>query len=157
MEHDFDDLAPIEEPVKYKKRKFVLREASEAAAIKYRDARMRGSEIVGNAEGGGPITIRQGGGAAEVQWVLVGECLYEVNGDGSAKDRPVGAEVKSWSSLVVRKLFDRVFQISPGLSEAETKEVLLKRLADTQDKLNKLEAAEDAAKNLSAAGGGTSP
>ena len=156
MEHDFDDLAPIEEPVKYKKRKFVLREASEAAAIKYRDARMRGSEIVGTPDGGGPITIRQGGSAAEVQWVLVSECLYDVNGNGSVKDRPVGAEVKSWSSLVVRRLFDRVFEISPGLSEIETKDMLLKRLADTQEKLNKLATAEDAAKNLSSGGEGIS-
>ena len=69
---DFDDLAPVTVPVTLGKRKYLLREASEDAACKYRNASLAGAEI---SNVSGQVTVRRVGSMADVEPLLVSLCL----------------------------------------------------------------------------------
>jgi hypothetical protein len=104
----FDDLAPVEVSVKIGQLNCILREASEDAACKYRNAslkaaRMQSGEIVGMD------------GLADSEPYLVSLCLFEIfeNGKGQKVERPVALSViRSWKAGIVKTLFERIRQIS---------------------------------------------
>jgi hypothetical protein len=142
---EWDDLEPIQVPVRVGQKRYVLREASEAAAATYRNAGLRSARM----NDGKVVGIE---GAADVQALLVSLCLFHfvAGKDGQQLPIPVSLEaVRSWPARVVLKLFERAKQIS-DLDETETREVLEKRLAETQEKLAALGHVngEGAAKNL---------
>lgn len=109
---DFDDLAPIQIPVRYAGVGYVLREASEGAARQYRNAVAKkrvfqGGELVGFTD------------PADVEVLLVSLCLCKTGKHGDvetdAKGNPitVSQEVLSlWPGKHIRKLFTRAKEIS---------------------------------------------
>jgi hypothetical protein len=126
----FEDLAPVEVPVRIGKKRYVLREASADAVIKYRNALTNGAVI--NPKTG---TVIQGDMAA-AEPIAVAACLYEV-WDENKDPRPVLlSEVLKWRNSIVAPLFNRLRSISPNL------------MADAAD--------EEKAKNEPSAGTGSS-
>jgi len=152
----FEDLAPIEVPVRMGGKRYVLVEASEDAACKYRNhttgcARFENGRMVGLS---GPI--------ADVEPLLVSLCLFELyDHQGETRRRPVTLnQVKGWPARVVRPLFERAKEIG-GLQEEDDPTALRRRIAADRQRLAALESgeaetAEGAAKNSPAATADTS-
>lgn len=139
-------------------RDYVLREASGAAAIRYRSQQ---AEAIRTNEEGTPVGFNRG--MIESEATLVGDCLYEVapvNGVPTVKGRPVGAgHVQTFPSHVLKTLYEKCREISnldPEDEESLAKqmEVLGKRIVEVR----KRKAAGDEAKNspaLTTAGSGS--
>lgn len=141
-EYDFDfdrqDLTPQQQTVRYGGKTYVLREASEGAAIAFRDRSARGLSFQDGK-------VARVDGIAEVQALLVSECLFKADADGqvlaNGQGQPVrGAtlqELKGWPSRFVRRLFDWVKAVSQ-LAEEETEESLARDIAALQGRLARL-------------------
>lgn len=116
----FDDVTPMEVPVRIGDRQYILREADEGAACAYRNA------IINSARTNDQGKVIGHDGLADVEPLLVSLCLYRANGEGKmaltkegAPDRSylLGmAGVKALPSRVVKPLFERAKQIS-GLDD----------------------------------------
>lgn len=129
MDFTGPDLEPIVIPVmilrknpedgKYRSVQHVLKEASEDASVKWRNAAMRHARY----EDGQIKTV---GNVADCEPVLVSYCLFEVLPDGTHKPVPE-KEVRDLPSRIVTKLFDRARKIS-GLDDDDTEESLVKRI-----------------------------
>ena len=103
----FDSFALHEEPVFLGDKKFVLREASSGAATRYRNALL---DCATMGPEGKPSKLS---GMASVEPLLVSLCLFEEDG----KPVPL-AEIERWPSKIVKRLFNRVKDVS-DLDEAE--------------------------------------
>lgn len=106
-----DDLAPVEVLIKDKdgKVKYILREASADAAVKYRNATIRGSVI----DTANKKVVA--GENANAEAIAVAACLFEM-WDPNKPARPVLlTTVLGWKNSFVKQLFDRLVAISPGL------------------------------------------
>lgn len=143
-----EDLEPIRISVTIGKKKYVLREASEDAACKYRNAstncaRMDNGRVTGIS---GPI--------ADVEPILVSLCLFEVyEHQREQKERPVTLQqVRSWPARNVKPLFDRIIEIS-GLREEEDVEALERRIETDRERLASLRNRSSAAAGRSGAEG----
>ncbi len=112
---DFSSLRPVELPVKYGGRSYILRDASADAGCRYKDAMLRASTTKTGADG--KIEVVSMDRMHETEIVLVAGCLFD-------EDRnPVPeVELRTWPYGVVSKLFDRAKAISPGLSDADAGE-----------------------------------
>jgi hypothetical protein len=154
----FSTLDPIKVPVRIDGKPYVIREASEAVAVRYKDlcmaaARMNDGKVSGVV------------GLAESEPVLVQGCLFELlplRGDPSdLVERPVSmAFVRALPHKVVKPLFERAQKIS-DLEERDTVETLRKKIKRDTERLNKLlesraEAEEDSSKNSPGSTGPTS-
>lgn len=144
---DFDDLAPIEIPVRIAGVAYILREASEAAACKWRNHQLKATRMAD-----GKVTGMDG--MADAEPLLVSLCLCQTNPDGTLKLDPQRnpanvplALVLSWPARIVKPLFEKAKEIS-DLTEKETADALEKRLLETREKLDKLRAGENREKNL---------
>ena len=127
------DLEPRQESLTIAGKAYILREASEGAACKYRNkamaaARMADGKLVGMD------------GAADVEPLLVSLCLWEVTDKG---ERPVSlATVMGWPARVVKPLFARAKAMSAlDEEEQETRETLEEKMAALQGKLALLDEA----------------
>ncbi len=109
-----EDLSPIEVPIRIgDKVKYILREASADAGIKYRNAVSRGTVIHTDTK-----TIESGGENANADAVAVAACLFEVLGEG--KVRPVIlSQVLAFKDSMLSKLFDKLKEISPNLVQSD--------------------------------------
>lgn len=88
FQFDFRDMAPQEAKVALPGGKFyLLREASGGAVAKWRNVQLQNVTI---GENGKPKSL---GNMADLEAVLLGECLYEMSEDGTVANRPVGADV----------------------------------------------------------------
>lgn len=119
----FEDLEPVEVPVSIRGRKYLLREADGAAAVKYRNANTRGARMDKDAK---IVTL---GEIAEAEPVLVAACLCPLDGTGKVRYDPAGNPVTATVQLVltfraatIRELFRKVKEISPGLDETDKAE-----------------------------------
>jgi hypothetical protein len=125
---DFDDLAPIEVafnlPPAYGGR-YVLREASGSAAIKWRSCQMKGLTL---DKATNQMTFGQSG-IAESEAVLLSECLYHADKQGKVKTLNNGDYdprqlvsqklIQSWPNRIMKRMYDELMRISPSLKEAE--------------------------------------
>lgn len=128
----FDDLQPIEIPVRIAGKQYVLREASTDAATKYRNAVLKSTRL---DRDGHAMSLD---GSADVEPLLVSMCLFEVNDKGETLNRPVNVSVvKTFPSKVTKELYDRVRAIS-GLGAEDTEEELEKEIKDLQERLEEL-------------------
>ena len=141
--HFDDDLAPIEVQVTIKNEPYVLREASAGAAIAYANARMRAAKMNDGKLSGFD-------GMFDADAVLLSLCLHPVDkgtqrvkldANGNPFSTPIQT-IKGWLNRVYKPLFDKVKEISPGLEEKETRDVLRKQLENIQKKLDDLEKKE---------------
>jgi hypothetical protein len=145
-ELNFDSLEPIEVSVSIRGKKYVLCEATSEAAIRYRDGMMRSTKL--NADGK-PASID---GLCATEPTLVKDCLYELlDPKDFTKRKPVTIEfVRGLLYQVQKKLYEKVKEISPGLSD-NTKESLTKERENIDKKLAILQATEDSSKNMHSA------
>ncbi len=120
---DFSSLRPVELPVKYGGRSYILRDASADAGCRYKDAMLRASTTKTGADG--KIEVVSMDRMHETEIVLVAGCLFLV-ADDKAEFHPPNpvpeVELRTWPYGVVSKLFDRAKAISPGLSDADAGE-----------------------------------
>ncbi len=131
----FTDLSPIEIPATIGDKSYVLREATGNVACRYRNALLACTQL---GPEGKPSKIT---GMADVEPLLVSLCMFE---DGT---KPVPqATVRAWPNRIVKSLFDRVKEIS-DLDEDDSLEGLKKERQTLDERIAKLEAAEDKAKN----------
>lgn len=155
---DYDSLEPIEIPVFYKKKTYILREVSEGGYGDYQNAIFKSFRV---NEAGRPIP---GEGMSESDTLLVSKCLYQADEQGhlrvSANGDPdprwlVGlAVLKSWPRRVVKDLYQQVRTIS-GMDERRSPEEIKKELLKLQRDYDELagtngkpSAADEPAKNL---------
>lgn len=147
-EFDFSDLTVFEQPVTMPDgRKFVLREATEEAALAYRYASLRGMEMVVDDDSGDRTTRRMEA-IAEVEPLLVQLCLW----DGDRRN-PTLDYVKGQPSRVVKALFTKVKDVS-DLGETEDLPTLEKQLAKLNARIAKARGRDADPK---AVGSGTRP
>lgn len=133
---NFDDLAPKEIPASIGGKKYILRQASEGAAVAYRNAALKAAKMVD-----GKIVGMDG--VANAEPLLVSMCIHPLDHNtGKPRLLPSGdpaptplATVMSWLPHVVTKLFATIKEISPGLEEKEDQKTLEKRFEDTCEKL----------------------
>jgi hypothetical protein len=142
-EMNFDDLAPIEIPTSIGGKKYVLREASGGAAVRYRSASARCLRM-----NDGKLSAMEGIG--ELEPLLISMCLFEVTERGSVSmDTPQGRTlINSWPSRVHRALYEKAKEISPGLEEKETTETIQRRVQRDTKKLEELQKDGGPEKNL---------
>jgi hypothetical protein len=109
----FEDITPIEVPVTYGAKSYILKEAGEGAACRFRDAVLRAHRLKD-----GKLTGMEG--IPHVEPLLVSMCLYErVNGAKGQQSHDVLvslATINTWKPQFVSKLFKRAKEIS-GLNE----------------------------------------
>lgn len=126
----FDDVGLREVPVRLAGKHYVLREANAAAARAFRNCWLKGTKL---GPDGQPTEANS---IADAELVLIHHCLFDRSG------RPVPMNViQNWSSRVTKALYERALEISEGLRQKETQEVLEARLKDTEEKLNALRVA----------------
>lgn len=107
----FDDLTPIEIPVKLAGVSYTLREASAGAASKWRNFLLRSTKL---SKEGKPVSIE---GLADSEILLVSLCLFRAD-----TGKPVSTStVATWPSKIVKVLFEKSKQIS-GLDEKPDEE-----------------------------------
>jgi hypothetical protein len=147
---DFEDLTPLEETFKFRGRTYVLREPSEDAACRFKNASFRVSSFI---HGKSPDVKDP----ADICPVLVSLCLFEkVEGkDGAESEKPVSLPVvKGWPSRMVRPMFEKLKEWGRLLDEDETAEDLEKRIAKDQKRLQELrEEAERGGREKNSLGG----
>lgn len=133
---DFDSLTPMEVPVAYKGRTFLLLEADSEQATRWRSAvvaslRPHGEEMVPTAT------------TPDTELLLVSMCLVEVTSKGH---KPVSlGELRTWPNRAVKPLFLKAKKISSLDSEEKEPFGLaeLKALRDEVDRrIARLEEAE---------------
>lgn len=134
---DLGDLAPASRDVHFRNRageveRYVVREASTAAAVAYRNSNSRASRY----EDGKFVGLD---GLADSEPLLVGLCTFKVDDKGGASGAPVGHEaVMKWPDRVQRALYDIVKEISPRLTDVLTLESVDKQLTRLQERRREL-------------------
>lgn len=133
-----DDLEPIEIPFTYKGIEYVMVEASADAGVKYRNCAMRAAKMTD-----GKVVGLDG--AANVEPLLVSLCAFRVDGE---KRSPLTEEYvrKNFSNKLLKRLFDKVREISGELEEKETVTSLQKKIEALQVRLKEIQEKE--AQNL---------
>lgn len=112
----FEDLTPIEVPVKIEGKSYILREASGDAACKWRNAQLRAARM----ERGKLANI---GNLADCEPLLVSLCLFEVIDANRSITRNVPQQtIRNWPSRVQKALYDRALKISGLDTEVEDEE-----------------------------------
>jgi len=123
----FDSLEPIREDVEIGGKQYVLTEASEKAAIRWRNHAVRAAKM----RDGKVVAM---GDVAEMSVLLVQLCLTEKT---TGKMVPLGV-LESWPSRVVKALFERAKTIS-DLGEVEDAAAIRKQIVELEEKLEELE------------------
>lgn len=141
------DLAPQQLPVtlandpalKGKTRKCVLREASEDAACRYRNALLRATKL---GPDGKPASID---GMADADPILVHGCLFEeYEQGGETKYRPFTLkQVQDMPARVVQALCAKAKEMSKIDEGADTAESLDKQITSLQERRARLAAEEN--------------
>ncbi len=157
---DFDspDLAPRTMPVKYRGVEYELREATESAAIKYRDTFITRAKFNDEGKFSGVGAISEG------EALLVSMCLYEKLPNGQFKIGPDGRdiscrleEIKGWPAKVVKPLFNWVRKNSDLVEQPDTPEELEDQISKLQQRLVKVRRGEkDGPKGRPSTGADTS-
>jgi SpoU rRNA methylase family enzyme len=136
---DFADLMPQAVPLTLGGKRYVLREASAAAAARWRNAVLRSTKM----DNGKVVSVD---GLADAEPLLVSLCVFEVAADGVEKQVPLDT-VRSWRASVVKALFEKAKAISE-LDEKDTKESLQEKVDRLRERMAELDAdGGDAAKN----------
>ena len=105
LHFDESDLAPKEDTVSFGDRQYIIVEATEDAATKYRNCMMAATRIGAD---GKPVGTD---GIAQAEPLLVSLCMFEVY--DKDKRRPVLLrDVLKWPSQLVGKIFARIQEIS---------------------------------------------
>ena len=157
-ELDFNDLTPIEITIRFPEQfskkygcdpEYRLREPSEATSKKYQNFQLKGSVLQD-----GKVS-RALDGAADIEPVIVADCLFARNKKLPADaepvfDLPVSQHViERWPARVVGPLFERVKEIG-DLDGRDTPEKLERLIVRLQKRLDELRGRDPAKNELSA-------
>jgi hypothetical protein len=138
---DFNELETIEVPVKYKKKEYVLVEASGEAVVKYRNKMSKCAKL---SSGGKVAEVTD---LASVEPYLVSLCLFEIDGD---KRKPVSVQtVEKFENRVMKKLYETAKRISNIDEDEETKENLETKKKEIEERLEELANKDEETKNAS--------
>lgn len=151
LDFNSEDLTPHEETFTIGPRSFLIREADEAAIVKWRNSQVKASKL---DQATGRIII---GEVADSDPLLISLCLFEkTEKDGKETLSPVPLSViTKWPNRVTKKILDRIKEISE-LNEDDTEEGLTKRLAALSEKLLQLRTKRENLKNEQDGGKDTS-
>lgn len=150
---DFSSLAPREIPVVGPDgARYVLREASADAAIRYRELNLRARRLEDGK------LVGWTGEMVQSDVVLVAHCLYRTDAAGNRTGVTVPVElVRGWPDQVQAKLYDWVINNSPTLRPPATAAELEAEIARLRDRLAAVRAgAADGPKAPPASGAGSS-
>lgn len=137
---EFMDHEPQFWEFEYKKRKFVLREASTEAGVRFRNSLAKATKF----ENGKPVGAGEGAGESAV--ALLSGCLFEKTGED--KERPVPrVTFGAWPDRITQDLFTRALKMSGLDQEMETVDNLEKQIKDLQERLAKVKGAPEQEKN----------
>lgn len=124
---DFGDLEPLQVEVTYRKILYILREASVDAAMKYREAALRGVTINPTS---GKAERMDNSGLFDPEPVLVSRCLYVAGDNGKLVLDCLGnpdqsflvplSSILAWPYALQKKLQKTVHEMSPSLKETDT-------------------------------------
>lgn len=134
----FDSLEPVTVPaMRVGNVEYVLTEASEAAASRYRNFCTQ--QLRFGTDG----KLAALGNVADAQALLVSLCLWEIKEHNGAPQRlPVPLQtIQKWPSRVVGPLFEQAKRIS-GIDQ-ETEETIQKRIDADTAKLEELRASKN--------------
>lgn len=131
-EFDFTDLTPKTVPVKYAGKSYTLHEATETAAVQYRNAGIRAVKFSDEGKMSGVQ------GIASTEPLLVSLCLRDDKGNPVRLD-----DVLGWPARVVKPLYEWV-KANSGLNEddEDTTAKIDKEIARLTAKREKLVAGE---------------
>lgn len=123
---------------------YVLRAANGYAVTEYQNAKMAGMVVAGD---GSTATIHDR--MANVGPLLLSRCLWRpmTQPDGTTKEVPVSIKtIQGFPGRVQEALFERAKEISE-IDQPDTAEALQKQIASLQQRLEKLQAEKEPAKN----------
>lgn len=159
MHDDFSDLTPrISTPINIGGQWYVLREADMPTEDAYNAARLRGTRIISN-EDKGTKQFEGFGGLNDVPYILIGGCLFKINGPSDGKKFASGEEIvysqlnnetkqpvavgvaflraANWPSRLRKYLLSEARKISE-LDDKETVEELEREVARLQAKIERM-------------------
>lgn len=123
---------------------YILKEATEAAHIAYRDATMRSMRVAEDSKG---EKIASVAGGSEADTILIAYCLFRRSPDPGNPSFPPDATVpvefvKSLPRRITSKLYFKVRELSGMDEDQETKDFLTKRIEGDKKKLDALSKKE---------------
>jgi hypothetical protein len=127
----FDDLTPREKRFPIGPRQFILREPSEAAAVRYRNFQARSTKFAD----GKPSGIA--GDILNADPVLLSDCLFELMPGGGGERQVSVDEINRWPARVVTPLVKLAKELGE-LEEKETPETLAAKIEDLQEQRREL-------------------
>jgi len=129
---NFDDLTPIEISVSYKKKRYLLCEATEDAVRQFRNKVTSCTDFIEGKMSGikGPI--------ADAGSFLVSLCLRELGDTGERGSLVALDTFRSWPHRVTGPIIEKLKEISGIAEEDDTSESLEKEAAVIQEKLTAL-------------------
>ncbi len=147
---DYEDLEPVMVSVTLgkgdRKVNYLLREATAAAAVKYKNKQAAAMKFSGSGE------LQSVGDVGDADLLLVSMCLCEtvqgkptelkIDKNGNACTVPVNT-ISRWKTSVYNALAERIKEISPGLEDTPTEEGILKQMAVLQRHLDKIRKAKE--------------
>lgn len=128
----FDSLLPREEHFDADGRRFILREATEDAAMKIRAVADRATRT---SPDGKTVEVIDAAASAENALYMVSLCLWEVTKDGEKQVTP--DEMRHWPARVTKALAEKVIEMSE-LGERDTPESLDEKIARLREQREKL-------------------
>lgn len=138
VQFDFSNLAPKEEPViGPDKERYVIREASGDAVIRYREMNIRARRLEDGK------LVGWTGEMVASDAVLVANCLYRTDKDGNRTEVTVPVDlIRRWPNQVLDKLYEWVLNNSPGLGGPTTLSELEKEKKRIEDRIAAVKAAD---------------
>lgn len=141
---DYDNIEVQVRTVKFKGERFLLTEASENAGRVYRALATRALRMNDGKVSG------VGGEIADIQSVVVGECLFQtVGNDGTnvlmSGNTPMKVpleRVQRMPTRVVKEMFDWIKKVSDLDEKEKSPEEIRKQIVELQKKLEKVESVE---------------
>lgn len=131
---NFDSLELIEIPVTIGGKPYILREAGESSAARYKDAQLKGMKVVEGTDGSKTGVVDK---INETRALLVSLCLFEKVGDTGERNVSL-MDIKNWPHRIVNKLFEKAEEISQ-LEKEDKREELIKKITALQNKVKKID------------------
>lgn len=144
---DSDSLKPFEMPFTWDKTDYVVREASEGAALEYRQKYAKALKTGKD----GDIVSMDLGAIAETESFLVAKCLFKMAKNGTDQVNPHPNELRAWPRKVVKRLHKLIMKVSEIRDDDDTIEQIDQQIEELQKRkeqlLNGKASSEEKVKN----------
>jgi hypothetical protein len=137
-------LEAIEIPVRFRGVDYILTDADEDTAVKFRNHGLRSAKM----SEGSVVGVT---GGAEVELILVAGCLFKINPKVTGgRERVQPDDLKKWPSRVIKPLFEKAKEISE-LNEATDLPSIDRQIERLQKLRARIVEKEKAVKNAPSA------